>query len=169
MTTQDERDLAKMDAEIARLDRAAYEGGWRDAMERARLAAASDCWCGLGEECPHAVAAIRALKPPEAEATARAESPGARAGEKRPPPPDVLGDALQDRIHPTSGRLLGAKPIGRAASIDIAPEGTDNAMPRATAERAAGERCDACGDGPPEIVNGRVERCPACGSRKERP
>lgn len=26
-------------------------------------------------------------------------------------PPEVLVDALQDRIHPTSGRLLAAKPI----------------------------------------------------------
>lgn len=26
-------------------------------------------------------------------------------------PPDVLADALQDRIHPTSGRLLGASPV----------------------------------------------------------
>lgn len=30
---------------------------------------------------------------------------------RSPLPPDVLVGALQDRIHPTSGRLLAAKPI----------------------------------------------------------
>jgi hypothetical protein len=30
---------------------------------------------------------------------------------RRPLPPDVLADALHDRIHPTSGRMLRTQPI----------------------------------------------------------
>ena len=37
-------------------------------------------------------------------------SPVAQA-ERAPRPPEELVDALQDRIHPASGRLLSAKPI----------------------------------------------------------
>jgi len=31
--------------------------------------------------------------------------------ERAPPPPETLVDALHDRIHPTSGRLLASKPV----------------------------------------------------------
>jgi len=34
-----------------------------------------------------------------------------RREQKTPRPPDVLADALHDRTHPTSGRLLHASPI----------------------------------------------------------
>lgn len=34
-----------------------------------------------------------------------------RVDGRRPPPPEVLADALQDRIHSTSGRLLRVQPI----------------------------------------------------------
>jgi hypothetical protein len=35
-----------------------------------------------------------------------------------PPPPETLVDALHDRIHPTSGRLLDARPI-QPATLDV--------------------------------------------------
>jgi DNA-binding transcriptional regulator YiaG len=47
--------------------------------------------------------AVKRTTPPRASDEARA----ARA----PRPPEELVDALQDRIHPTSGRLLSAKPL----------------------------------------------------------
>jgi len=34
-----------------------------------------------------------------------------RGEEKRPPPPETLVNALQDRIHPTSGKPIRAKKI----------------------------------------------------------
>jgi hypothetical protein len=37
-------------------------------------------------------------------------SPEAMAS-RAPPPPEVLVEALQDRIHPASGRLLAVKPV----------------------------------------------------------
>ena len=37
---------------------------------------------------------------------------GARDRDK-PLPPEVLANALQDRIHPASGRLIAAKPVKR--------------------------------------------------------
>ena len=33
-----------------------------------------------------------------------------------PLPPEVLADAMQDRIHPTSGRLLSSSPILKATA-----------------------------------------------------
>jgi hypothetical protein len=42
-----------------------------------------------------------------------------RAEDKKPLPPDVLADALQDRIAPTSGRLRGAVAVKRTPA---APE-----------------------------------------------
>lgn len=43
-----------------------------------------------------------------------------RRDDRRPLPPDVLASALQDRITPTSGRLLAATPVRRR------PPMTDN-------------------------------------------
>jgi hypothetical protein len=36
----------------------------------------------------------------------------------RPPPPDALACALQDQIHPTSGRLLAATRIVRTRRVE---------------------------------------------------
>jgi len=47
---------------------------------------------------------VRAIK-------ARLLAMPARGEEKRPPPPETLVGALQDRIHPTSGKLIRAKKI----------------------------------------------------------
>src|SRR5512137_1225049 len=42
-----------------------------------------------------------------------------------PLPPEVLADALQDRIHPTSGRLLATTPmLAPIVKIRIPPDGT---------------------------------------------
>jgi len=44
----------------------------------------------------------------------RVKTPGVSAkamAERAPPPPETLVGALHDRIHPTSGRLIGSKPI----------------------------------------------------------
>ena len=51
-------------------------------------------------------AAIRALG--RATPTPQGES---RVDQKRPPPPEDLVDALQDRVHPASGPLIQSKPV----------------------------------------------------------
>lgn len=71
-----------------------------------RAAAALD---GAGAAC-HITAMDPQAEPPTPEP---ALTP--RQDDRAPLPPEVLADALQDRIHPTSGRLLGAKPV-RVAS-----------------------------------------------------
>jgi len=47
----------------------------------------------------------------ERRSQAGAQAMPARGEEKRPPPPETLVGALQDRIHPTSGKLIRAKKI----------------------------------------------------------
>lgn len=41
-----------------------------------------------------------------------------RTQEKAPLPPEVLANALQDRIHPSSGRLLSAKPVVTTQDVE---------------------------------------------------
>ena len=40
---------------------------------------------------------------------------------ERPLAPEILADALQDRIHPASGRLLAAKPINTSRGTKMKP------------------------------------------------
>lgn len=137
MTTQDERDLAKMDAEIARLKREGYERGVNDAM----AAAARDCWCGLDGECPHAVAAIRALlsKP-------TIEAPGdgypATNGEMRP----------EAEATATCGH---SRKVVLGACFDCGAQVAPPSESRATAP----VRCKPC-DGGGVLKNG--DTCPDC-------
>lgn len=52
-----------------------------------------------------------------------------------PLPPEVLADALQDRIHPTSGRLLGASPVPTREALH--PDDARDVIAK------LGARCDA--------------------------
>lgn len=85
--------------------------------------------------CQAAIEEIRAAAPPSARLPPAPRTPGSSPGlppiveedtrrtgrpprlsdeanaERRPLPPNTLADALQDRIHETSGRLLAARPI----------------------------------------------------------
>jgi|GEM_PF-1313962 len=53
---------------------------------------------------------------PPSSVTRSSDKGRSRAERERPLPPEVLADALQDRIHPTSGRLLSSSPILKPSS-----------------------------------------------------
>lgn len=100
----------RIDAALARAReearREALEEGWREGRRAAQQAlvavdykgqSGAEVWCRCHES-------IRALLTH----TPQGES---RVDQKRPPHPEELVNALQDRVHPASGPLIQSKPV----------------------------------------------------------
>ncbi len=107
MSVSNEEHLQRLQGAIRKIDR-----GSGDANRTALLAVQADGTIPFDLLCERRYDAVVTLLGPAETLRVRQPKPSAAAIAARAPrPPEELVGALQDRIHPSSGRLLGTKPL----------------------------------------------------------